>query len=173
MTITVPQAVKEQMDQVKENVNWSAVASEAFQRKVVAIRTRRTKTMTRQKVIERLKSAGEADPFGFEAGRAVGRKWAEEKALPRYLRNLAKNPEVAFEWKCEEPSPQDPYPTPYRHIDSTLAGVIMEGSGGDSQTFWAEAIGPKGDELAEGEEFARGFVAGALEVWEEVKDELS
>src|SRR5690348_7560381 len=38
LTITVPRAVKEQMDQVAEQVNWSAVATEAFQRKVIEIR---------------------------------------------------------------------------------------------------------------------------------------
>jgi hypothetical protein len=168
MTITIPVGVKEQIDQVKENVNWSAVAAEAFQRKVVEIRARRSKAMTRQKVIERLKAAGEADPQGFESGRAFGRKWAEEKALPRYLRNLAKDTDKAFEWHVD---PQDPEQVPYREIASTLEGVIAEVIGDGS--FWDEAVGPGGYALANCEDFARGFVAGALEVWEEVKDELS
>jgi hypothetical protein len=172
MTITIPVSVKEHMDQVKEQVNWSAVAAEAFQRKVVEIRTRRTKAMTKAAIISRLKAAGEADPKGFEAGRAFGRKWGEEKAPPRYLRNLARNPEEAFEWKVD-PDPAPYEGGPYRTISYTLARVITDESGGENaQAFWAETVGADGYELADKEDFARGFVAGALEVWEEVKDEL-
>src|SRR5262249_41549988 len=90
LTITVPRDVKEQMDHIAEQVNWSAVATEAFRRKVIEIKTGRNKAMTKEKVLERLRAAGEADPQGFEAGRNWGRKWAEEKALPRYLRNIGK-----------------------------------------------------------------------------------
>lgn len=170
MTITVPRSVKEQMDQVAEQVNWSAVATEAFQRKVIEIRNRRNKAMTKGKVLERLKAAGEADPKGFEAGREWGRKWAEEKALPRYLRNLAKNPEEGF---VPYVAPDDEEQVPWRL--SVVLGHAITGewkTATDWEAFWAEAVGPDGDTLADEEDFARGFVAGALEVWEEVKDEL-
>jgi hypothetical protein len=166
MTITVPLGVKELMDQVTDQVNWSAVAAEAFQRKVVEIRTGRTKAMTKAKVIQRMKAADEADPKGFEAGRRFGRKWAEEKALPRYLRNLAKDPDRGFEPYTD---PEDPEQQPWG-LYATLASAITEGECEGYQEFWVEAIGPDGYWLANTEDFARGFVAGALEVWEEVKD---
>ena len=168
MTITVPQDVKEQMDQVNENVNWSAVAAEAFRRKVVEVRTRRTKTMTKANLIERLRAAGRADPYGFEAGHAHGRKWAEEKALPRYLRALAEGVEDAFAFDCD---PEDPQQTPFRNIGYKLARRIRD-DGTDWEGFWKDAIGAGGTSLIQKEEFAQGFVAGAVEVWEEVKDEL-
>jgi hypothetical protein len=165
MTITIPASVKEQMDQVKEPVNWSAVAAEAFRRKVVEIRTQRSRSMTREKVIERLRSAGKADPRGAEAGREFGRKWAEEKALPRQLRNLAKDPEGAF----EEPDPDEIY---LRRLSSRLANLIADEGNLSPRDFWNVAVGADGDTLADDEDFARGFVAGALEVWEDVKDDL-
>jgi hypothetical protein len=168
MTITIPVSVKEQMDQIKENVNWSGVAAEAFQRKVVEIRTRRSKAMTKHKVIERLKSAGEADPMGFEAGHALGRQWAEEKALPRYLRNLAKDPEAGFAQQYDE---EDGTPI-FRRLCVRLANVMTGECNADFEALWTEALGPNGDSLADKEDFARGFGAGALEVWEEVKDAL-
>jgi hypothetical protein len=162
MTITIPQRVKDQMENVTEQVNWSSVAAEAFQRKVIEIRTRRAKMMTKAKIVERLKKAGEADPRGFEAGRAWGRKWAEEKALPRYLRNIAKGiSEDVFE---DDPDRAG-------RLCVKLAQEITGETTG-SIGFWEDAIDDGGAGLGDTEDFARGFLAGALEVWEEVKDEL-
>jgi hypothetical protein len=171
MNITIPRRLKEQMDQLAEQVNWSGVAAEAFQRKIVEVRSERKRTMTKAKVIERLKSAGKGDPKGFEVGRALGRKWAEEKALPRHLRNLAKGTEDAFSYRVD---PDDQEQPPYQAIAYWLACAITGESltSEDKEAFWAEAIGPEGHLRANGEDFARGFIAGALEVWEEVKDEL-
>jgi hypothetical protein len=159
MTITVAPAVKEQMDQVAEQVNWSSVATEAFQRKVIEIKNRRDKAMTKEKVLERLKAAGEADPKGFETGRAAGRKWAEEKALPRYLRNIAKGVEDTF----------DDDPNWNARLCVKLAFAI---TGEQDVDFWKDAIGKDGPMLADEEDFARGFLAGALEVWEDVQEAL-
>jgi hypothetical protein len=180
LTITVPLSVKEQMDQLKEPVNWSAVAAEAFQRKVIEVRSGRAKAMTKAKVIERLRAAGKADPKGFEAGRAFGRKWAEEKALPRHLRVLAKNPNEA--WEGYENPETDP------ELSMRIAWTILEGDVGkplsmdtagqlglyfpDVASFWREAVGLEDVRVADGEDFARGFIAGALEVWEEIKEDL-
>jgi hypothetical protein len=162
MTITVPPGVREQMDQVTEQVNWSAVAAEAFRRKVAEIKNRRTRTMTKEMVLKRLKAAGEADPKGFEAGRKCGRKWAEEKALPRYLRNIANDVEDAFirddpEWTLRQ---------------CVKLGALITDDQSSALDFWQDAIGKDGESLADYEDFARGFVAGAREVWEEVKDAL-
>jgi hypothetical protein len=163
MTITIPPSVKEQMDQIKEQVNWSAVAAEAFQRKVVEIRTRRTKTMTKAKLVERLRAAGEADPKGFEAGSDHGRKWAEEKAIPRYLRNLAKNQKEAFEEYRGDDEER-------AHLSLRLAWAVTSGDR-NWKMIWTDALGTS-EFFMDEEDFARGFVAGALEAWEEVKDEL-
>jgi hypothetical protein len=162
LTITVPLSVKEQMDQLKEPVNWSAVAAEAFQRKVIEVRSGRAKAMTKAKVIERLRAAGKADPKGFEAGRAFGRKWAEEKALPRYLRNLKEIDDV-FDLVDED--------VPGR-LSARLARALTGEYLVKLDEFWHDAIGPDGDKLVDGEDFARGFIDGALEVWEEVKEDL-
>jgi hypothetical protein len=173
VTITVPAAVKKQMDEISESVNWSAVAAEAFQRKVNEIRTRRNKTVTKQMVIERLKSAGKEDPKGFEAGREFGRTWAEEKALPRYLRKLAKGVEYAFDRHAfaEGQDPADPFSEPWP-LSARLAFTIAGGQFNEWKEFWQKAIGSNGHHRMDGEDFARGFIAGATEVWEDVKDDL-
>jgi hypothetical protein len=162
MTITIPHALKRQMDQPAEQINWPALASEAFQRKVVEIGKGRERSMVQEKVLARLKAADEADGKGFEAGRRFGRKWAEEKALPRYLRNIAKGIDYVFE--------DDPE---WRVLPCVkLAEAITGDSSRGFQDFWNEAVGKGGDELANCEDFGRGFIAGALEVWEEVRDKL-
>jgi hypothetical protein len=167
MTVSIPKELKAEMDAVGEQVNWSAVAKEAFQRKVAEVRSGRNKAMTKAKVIERLRKAGQEDPFGFEAGRAAGRKWAEDKALPRHIRNLARDPDWPF---AEYISPDDEEQLPWS-LSSKLALVLERGSG-DWPAFWDKALGPEGSRLIDSEDFARGFVAGALEVWAEVGGEL-
>jgi hypothetical protein len=150
------------MDQVAEQVNWSAVASEAFQRRVNEIRRGRTRMMSKAKIVERLRNAGQVDPKGAEAGFACGRKWAEEKALPRYLRRIAAG-------VGDDVFNDDPEWT--ANLCTRLSQTITDDDSPDVQ-FWEEAIGKDGNSLMNNEDFARGFLAGALEVWEEVRDEL-
>jgi hypothetical protein len=163
-TITIPQKLKDQMDALEAQVNWSAVAAEAFQRKVAEVRSGKERLTVKSQVIERLRKAGQADPQGFEAGRAAGRKWAEEKALPRHLRAL----ENALDFYVPDQDEESPWGAP----DNLARAFEVISSVGESRTFWREAIGPKGFELMLVEDFARGFIAGAREVWDEVRGEL-
>ena len=90
------------------------------------------------------------------------------KGRPRHLRTLANGVGHAFAFDVD---PEDPQQTPFKNIGYKLATAIRD-DGADWQEFWNEAIGADGMTLIEKEEFARGFVAGAVEVWEDVKDEV-
>jgi hypothetical protein len=168
-TVTIPPDVKEQMDQVSasDQVNWSAIAAAAFMREVIRIRTRRVKSMTRTKIVERLQAAGLADPRGHEAGRAFGRKWAEEAALPRHLRSLPSAGDFKKVYRADE-DPQSPWDA----VDNLAHRIADLTDLADCRSFWTDAIGPDGAELMMVEDFARGFLVGAREVWEDVRDEV-
>lgn len=165
LNITIPQRLKAQMDQLGEQVNWSSVAAEAFQRKIAEVQSGRKRSTKKESIVSRLKAAEKNDPKGFEAGYKAGAKWAEEKALPRHLRKVEKGVDAVFEKEIKEGSPW------------TLATNLAHAITGESQisrctAFLRDAVGEDGQKLMEEEEFARGFIDGAREVWEEVKYEL-
>jgi hypothetical protein len=169
MNITIPQRLKAQMDKLAEQVNWSNVAAEAFQRKIVEVQSARKRTMTKEKLIDRLRKAGKDDLRGYETGHAAGRSWAETKALPRHLRNLERIQEKGFDevYKDDEDpgSPWGPADMLALNIDEGIMSLDQ------CREFWKEAC--EGDaSLIHSRDFARGLVAGAAEVWEEVKNDL-
>jgi hypothetical protein len=125
--------------------------------------------MKREDVIKRLKAADEADRKGMKAGRAFGRKWAEETASPRFLRlvaSLVNRPVVTD----DENGPSYPGISNFCY---RIASVVVENSGTwDEVKAHCEGLGEGGAYLIESEDFAIGFVKGANEVWGEVEDQL-
>lgn len=53
-TISIPDALKDRMNAVTERVNWSAVASAAFENEIAKIEVKRRNDQFRQ-IVERLK----------------------------------------------------------------------------------------------------------------------
>src|SRR5262245_6618214 len=89
-TISIPQGLKDRMDAVGEQVNWSAVAARAFEEKVLEISLREKRTMDKQDVIRRMQLAAEREEEEDRAaGLAAGREWAATQG-PRALRRLKK-----------------------------------------------------------------------------------
>src|SRR4051794_7369221 len=89
-TISIPQDLKEQMDAVKDQVNWSAVAARAFQAKLFEIQARKAKSMSKEDVVKRLRALQEQEgEEEYAEGKQAGREWAERQAKPRELRRLA------------------------------------------------------------------------------------
>jgi hypothetical protein len=169
VNIYVTEDLKRRMDQA-EGVNWSPLACRAFEAKLAELITQRgAKDM--QDVIMRLrasaaKSSDEAHAVGLESGRA----WAMGKAEAHELRRLA-TADDTFDW--------DDYfvggsGNGYGD-DENLYFLIEPHSTGDrvaARDFW-EAVG-RGDieGVTSSPKFLKGFVAGALEVWREVEDQL-
>lgn len=155
-TITVPLALKKEMDEIDGlvRVNWSATAAEAFRRKILEVRaTMDTKTMN--DVVTRMKAAAKADQAeALDRGAEAGREWAKQYARPSQLRRLDN--------KYKGPDPDSERPL------FDLCRVI-----GDEEHFdaFTEEVGVDPADEAE-PEYARGFALGALEVWKQVRTKL-
>lgn len=174
-TITIPAAIKKKMDTVKEPVNWSAIASHAFERKLEEIVSRKAEE-NMSEVVKRLRaSKRNSDSNLTGGGREIGKSWASENAEYYQLKNLA----AAF--------PSDGYGpvgwvATFRSEDAfspgeRLAGIIEGRDDMDRREmrdFWQSQ--PFDGELIEQIVYDRnvtiGFVEGALEVWEQVRDQV-
>jgi hypothetical protein len=158
-TISIPQELKDEMDAVKDQVNWSAVAARAFRSELARIATTRRRTMTKEDVVKRLKAEQEKEGAESKArGKRAGRMWAERHAGPGELRRLMKlfNASETSFGSMEE-----------------LHTALHPGDPDDLDTFKEEAVGfQEWDEVNDDLDFVEGFVDGATDVWDEVENEL-
>jgi len=164
MSITVPSELKDQMDAIKESVNWSGVAAEAFRGKLQELASQRGgKTM--QDVIDRLKAAEKIESNeGLQKGYAAGENWAKTKATPKQLRRLDNaNLDDAF----------DVEPDAFGY--SGILFTIINGDFCDRvqlQEYWDGVLGDW-KEIEEGNgSFAYGFAEGAAKIWRSVKSKI-
>jgi len=112
-TISVPHDLKRRMDKVAEEVNWSALACQAFQDKLAGIAANKEKVMSqilseeeRKKVAERIRSSeaveGRAD---YRAGHAYGVSWAKDHGEAEQFRRFESGRTGAVtalaEWRVE------------------------------------------------------------------------
>src|ERR1035441_5723797 len=89
-TISISDDLKKRMDRIKEPVNWSAVAAQAFELKLGEIAHHR-KEKTMEHVIERLRASKiQSGSNAEKQGREVGIGWAKEAAEFNELRRLSK-----------------------------------------------------------------------------------
>jgi hypothetical protein len=154
-TISIPQDLKERMEAIKDQANWSAVAARAFEAELGRIAMKRSRSMSREDVIKRLQAA-----LKQEAGQSVavgtghGRRWAELRATPKDLRRLMRLFEASREWES--------FADLHRALDP---------SGNCSKDEMTAYTGIE-EEMHDDPFFIRAFVEGATDVWEEVKNEL-
>src|SRR5262249_7379637 len=87
-TITVPPDLKDRMDKVQEDLNWSAIACKAFEEKLAEIASRKvSKTMS--DVVQRLRTSKmRAEDEQYREGEKEGRHWAEHDAEADELTRL-------------------------------------------------------------------------------------
>jgi hypothetical protein len=154
VTVSVPDDLRRRMLKVKEDVNWSQVASEAFERKLGELANAK-KEKGMDDVIARLRAADIEDASESQKlGREAGIHWAKTEARPAELRRLDKSEDPLYGASDDE-------------YGVAVAYVIF-GSGlddGDARE-WASEFGE--DTLCDSD-FWGAFVKGALEVWREVK----
>ncbi len=148
------------------DVNWSAVASAAFERELSA----RKDGEKMSGVISRLKAQkAELDAEGFDLGRQDGRDFVTREPIGN-PKGLNRSPAT-----LEELRRVDRYVRSHDMEDaaltaSTAAGVIS-GEQGDAADFWAHATDTE-LETVDDAEYLRGFLAGMKEVYDQVKDQL-
>jgi hypothetical protein len=173
-TISIPLDLKRRMDEV-EGVNWSAVATRAFEEKLAEIATKKErKSMT--DVVQRLRASKvRAQGKVYQEGYTAGRRWASEIAAAAELERMAEKRDELYkagpnEWdrwfKSDAPG--------YDLLQAIAEKRIKDNAGPFMQhyeLFWGQIIGI--DDRTRGlPDYVRGFAEGALEVWDAVRDEL-
>ena len=147
MSISMPDQLKVEMDAIG-SVNWSALAVEAFQR--VVRKSRKVDAMNTEQVVERLRASyEETKSADQEEGHTTGVSWASETAEAAELMWLDQDgsADALHVWRVSD-SPFEDY---------------------DNSEFWEIAGGLESrPPLA----YIEGFVEGAVEVWEKVKDQV-
>jgi hypothetical protein len=169
-TISIPRELREQMDAVDDQVNWSAVAAAAFREKLFAIRSRTGWKMKKSDVINRLRGMkNKESECDYEDGKAAGRNWAEAVASLAELRRLeyyvASHKRDGLEWWNQAPEGS----SPPLGAPGMLAIAISPRP--EVSDFWENALATYADRSNDSA-FLHGFGDGALELWQDVKHEL-
>jgi len=171
-TISVPVALKKRMDKATEHVNWSSIAAAAFEQKLSEIAERKDRK-TMNDVIERLRgSRRKSDTAEYREGEAAGSNWAMHNAeaaqlerLREYLDGLSGHDAVLV---------FDPVGSAYSGAEY-IYSVIDPECAEDREAadcFWTMVLGETETEQTIRPESVRGFVQGALDVWNKVRTQL-
>jgi hypothetical protein len=123
-------------------------------------------------VIERLRaSKQESETQEFQAGWDAGRAWAEKYAEVSELKRLEAWRDDRSKDECRYEVPQGNAFDAAEHLAFALCPGDQSHSG--AREFWECAVGDNvpHDDIAQ-PEFLRGFVEGALDVWDKVKDQI-
>lgn len=154
--VSLTKELRKRMDSVKGQVNWSEVARNAFESKLAEIE--RTKgTNVDQELIDRLrKSKEEAENEDYQTGWNDGQVWAKDYADFRDLQRV--------ERFCE--SNDNDYS--WVHIYYVISDVDNRVDAREPLEFWEQHTGIM--EPSDG--MVKGFIEGALEVWQKVKEHL-
>jgi hypothetical protein len=173
--ISLPRELKARMDAVKSPVNWSAVAAQAFEAKLLELESTK-EVSSMDDVIARLKAAAELeDKQEYQRGFALGQGWAKQEATPKQLRRLEEyvNSFNDLDWfDVDSPGWNAPYGATGYFALAVMGLSPEEAQGAEEEQFWQKAIGFPTDRLLADADFFRGFGEGALAVWDLVQDKL-
>jgi hypothetical protein len=176
MNISVPRDLKARMDAVKQPVNWSQTAAQAFEAKLLDLEaTKEVETM--DDVIARLRAAAKQEENeDYQDGLKAGRAWAMEDAKPKELRRIANYVEGSERdrvcwWDIDGDTTS--WDAPYGATDNFVMAIWPEAKNDDSllTTFWEEALGEDAGRV-EDAQFFHGFGDGVGEVWKQVRHKL-
>ncbi len=162
-TITVPRPLKRRMKRQGPLVNWSAVATAAFREKLKEVEPD-AESCSLEAVVERLRQTRQggpaADPDASE-GHQAGRRWAMQRATLPQLERLSafREGHNDEEWQKF---------TSAERSGLRLARQIAPHVKGPRR-FWVRVLG---DVSGRSPAFFAAFASGALEVWNEVKNQI-
>jgi hypothetical protein len=171
MNISVPRELKARMD-AEEGVNWSAVASSAFEAKLLELASKK-EVSDMDDVVARLKAAEEFEANeDYQAGFKAGQQWAKSTATPKQLRRLADYLEEGDEWwDVDSPGWNAPWGATGYFALAVLGLSDEEADRRAPDVFWEKALGD-GSERIWDADFFHGFGEGAADLWEKVADKL-
>lgn len=169
MSISLPDGLKRRMDAVGEPVNWSAVASRAFEFELGEI-AKRKKEKDMQEVINRLKASKlKSETAGHRQGYEYGKRWASDSAEWLELANLYKMQEIDLpNWYERMTSRSSRW-----SLAEQIYGVIkFKGEEDliiqeDAIDFWERNTNVMNPD----NEVVRGFVDGALHIYDMLEDD--
>jgi hypothetical protein len=155
------------MYRVKEPVNWSAIACQAFEDRLGEIAAKK-EMKNMEDVVERLrKSRRESDSEQYRSGRQAGKLWASDWADAVQLKRIERLHDtlrhgLSYDWDWWFTS------TDQRFVPRSFAEEIEPDN--EYREFWQVISDTDPDNLSD--EFVKGVAEGALDVWLEVKDLL-
>lgn len=160
MSISIPDGLKAKMKAISEPMNWSAIAAKAFEDELKRV-SQRDRERDVMEVIERLDpSYIDGESLVYQSGFSLGEGWARDEADATDLQRLDKHAAAMgsnIYRDYEEPN--------------ALAKQIIgdeNAHAGDVDDWWSAVLGESLESIWE-PEFVRGFVEGALAVWEVVR----
>lgn len=171
LNVYVPDDLKRRMDKVKEPVNWSSLACEAFERKLGEIAEKK-KVKAIDDVVQRLRASKIEDVSDLQKqGHDDGVDWAKHRATARELRRLDK---VVQDCRGIGKAFNVVGSSAYCSGDHFVMAVMGDEqfSREDSYAFWETNAGRESEELQGEADYVCGFAEGALEVWNEVQDKI-
>jgi hypothetical protein len=180
--ISLPRELKARMDAVEAPVNWSSVAAQAFEQKLLELESKK-EVGSMDEVIARLKAADELDRKAeYQDGRKAGDRWAREDARPRQLRALSSLRLHGTVTAILEEFGRAPALEEFKRWDANGISVSLykfinpaqEADAASVRAFWASALGDEAVRAnrIENQDFVLGFCDGALDVWVKVRGKL-
>ena len=163
ISIYVPDEMKARMDKAEKSANWSAIAQRAFDVELNHLeRIKEIKTMS--DVIERLRaSKDQATADALYEGRENGLDWAKRHAEYDELRRIVRLD--ISEWPDDD---QNAY-----NVAQSVYMNVMEEESRPSNDELASLYGVEEEDVDRiSKAFVEGFIEGAQDVWDEVKDQL-
>ena len=149
MNLYLPDALKADMDEV-EGINWSSLAQSAFRS---AITERRAQTtMDKQAVAERIRSTAGTNSPKYQRGKTDGQEWAAGYADADDLEAMSSVDLNAMWERAAEPD----------RGAAWVADAIAQELGYDN-------AGDIFDDVKFTRSYIDGFVAGADDVWSQVR----
>lgn len=160
MSVSVPEELKQRMEGYR--VNWSAVACEAFEQRLMYYEN------DLDEVIGRLRrSKIENTTEAYEEGRNEGKLWAETTADFSDLKALGRAVRTEYGLSIFEVK---------QKRTQTMAEIIYlalkrKEDAGDANEFWTAEVKAENFHNLEDDWFL-GFVEGAHDVWDAVYDQI-
>lgn len=168
-TISIPNELFDAIEGYRD-VNWSEVAAEAYRRHVDLLK-RKEFPMS---AIDRLrKSKAEATSEAYEAGKLAGARWATESAEWTELRNLSRfKQEIERNYQVDYFTDDDEEGSAYSSSQDLFYRLDprRDGDVSASQEFWERWLVDDIDGIDS--DLLRGFLDGAVDVFDDVKDQL-
>ena len=172
-TISIADELKRRMDGVLVDVNWSAIAAEAFERKLREIARNQEESMDMEAVIARLRaSKGARGLDEFALGEARGTEWAMRVAEFAELRRLERSFDVTgmvMDWVKGTGSALGW--AEQLAFTTMPMGTLGSHTRQDAADFWERAGVIEPGHLTH-MEFLRGFAHGAMAIYNSVKDKV-